>query len=49
MNFNYSRYSFINRSIFIIYKNIYFRFIKDIEKSQIQFFKYDIINLDCFI
>ena len=35
MNFDYSRYFFINRSIFIIYKNIYSRFIKNIEKNQI--------------
>ena len=35
MNFNYSYYSFINHLIFIIYKNIYSRFIKNIEENQI--------------
>ena len=31
-----SRYSFANRSIFIIYEKIYSRSIKDIEKSEVQ-------------
>ena len=35
MNFNYSRHFFVDRSIFIIYENIYSRFIKGIKKSQI--------------
>ena len=33
MNFNYSYYSFIDRSIFIIYKNIYSQFIKNIKRN----------------
>ena len=38
---------FINHSIFIIYIKIQSRFIKDIENVKIQFFIYDIINLNC--
>ena len=33
---DYSRYSFANRSIFIIYEKIYSRSIKGIEKSEVQ-------------
>ena len=33
MNSDYSYYSFINYSIFIIYENIYSRSIKDIKKN----------------
>ena len=44
-----SRYSFANRSMFIIYEKIYFRSIKSIERSEIQFQDCDIISLDCVI
>ena len=44
-----SRYSFANRSMFIIYEKIYFRSIKGIEKSEVQSQDYDIISLDCVI
>ena len=44
-----SRYSFANRSIFIIYKKIYSWSIKNIEGSEVQFQDYDIISLDCVI
>ena len=33
---DYSRYSFANRSIFIIYEKIYSRSIKNIERSEVQ-------------
>ena len=33
MNFDYFHYFFINYLIFIIYKKIYSRFIKNIEKN----------------
>ena len=46
---NCSRYSFANRSIFIIYEKIYSRSIKDIERSEVQFQDCDIISLDCVI
>ena len=49
MNFGCSRHSFIDRSIFIIYKNIHSRFIKDIEENQIQLLEYNIINFNCSI
>ena len=44
-----SRYSFANRSIFIIYKKIYSRSIKSIEESEVQSQDYNIISLDCVI
>ena len=47
INFDYTRYFFIDYSIFIIYIKIQFRFIKDIKNVKIQFFIYDIINLNC--
>ena len=47
INFNYIRYFFINYSIFIIYIKIQSRFIKNIKNVKVQFFIYDIINLDC--
>ena len=47
INFNYTRYFFINRLIFIIYIKIQFQFIKNIENVKIQFFICDIINFDC--
>ena len=46
INFDYTRYSFINYLIFIIYIKIQFRFIKNMKNVKIQFFVYDIINLD---
>ena len=46
INFNYTRYSFIDRSIFIIYIKIQFRFIKNIKNVKVQFFICDIINLN---
>ena len=46
INFNCTRYSFVDYSIFIIYIKIQFRFIKDIEDIKTQFFVYDIINLN---
>ena len=36
VDLDYSRYSFANRSIFIIYEKIYFRSIKSIEGSEVQ-------------
>ena len=33
---DYSRYSFANRSMFIIYEKIYSRSIKNIEESEVQ-------------
>ena len=36
VDLNYSRYSFANRSIFIIYEKIYSRSIKNIEESEVQ-------------
>ena len=47
INSNYIYYFFINYLIFIIYIKIQFQFIKDIKNVKIQFFVYDIINLDC--
>ena len=47
ISFNCINYFFIDHSIFIIYIKIQFRFIKNIENVKIQFFIYDIINLDC--
>ena len=47
INCNCIYYYFIDYSIFIIYIKIQFRFIKNIENVKIQFFIYDIINLDC--
>ena len=47
INFDYIRYFFINRSIFIIYIKIQSQFIKDIKNVKIQLFIYDIINLNC--
>ena len=47
INFNYIRHFFINYSIFIIYIKIQFRFIKNIKNIKIQFFIYNIINLNC--
>ena len=44
-----SRYSFANRSIFIIYEKIYSRSIKNIEENEVQSQDCDIINLDCVI
>ena len=44
-----SRHSFADRSMFIIYEKIYFRSIKDIEKSEVQLQDYNIISLDCVI
>ena len=44
-----SRYSFVDRSMFIIYEKIYFRSIKSIERSEVQFQDCDIISLDCVI
>ena len=46
---NCSRYSFANRSIFIIYKKIYSRSIKNIERSEVQSQNYNIISLNCVI
>ena len=46
INFNYIRYFFINRLIFIIYIKIQFRFIKDIKDVKIQSLVYDIINFN---
>ena len=46
---DYSRYSFANRSMFIIYEKIYSRSIKGIERSEVQSQDCDIINLDCVI
>ena len=47
INFDCIRYFFVNYSMFIIYIKIQFRFIKNIENVKIQFFIYDIINLNC--
>ena len=47
IDFNFIRYFFIERSIFIIYIKIQFRFIKGIENVKVQFFVYDIINFNC--
>ena len=44
-----SRYSFANRSMFIIYEKIYSRSIKSIERSEVQLQDYNIISLDCVI
>ena len=49
INFNYIRHFFIDYLIFIIYIKIQFRFIKNIKNIKIQFFIYDIINLNCNI
>ena len=49
IDFNYTRYFFVDYSIFIIYIKIQFRFIKNIKDVKVQFFVYDIINLDCNI
>ena len=46
INFNYIRYFFINRSMFIIYIKIQFRFIKNIKNVKIQSFIYDIISFN---
>ena len=46
INFNYIRYFFIDRSMFIMYIKIQFRFIKGIENVKIQSFICDIINFD---
>ena len=46
INFDYIRYSFIDRSIFIIYIKIQFRFIKDIKNVKVQSFICDIINFN---
>ena len=46
LNFDYIRYFFIDRSIFIIYNKIQFRFIKNIENVKIQLFICDIINFN---
>ena len=35
VDLDYSRYSFVNRSMFIIYEKIYSRSIKSIEKSEV--------------
>ena len=37
IDFNFIRYFFIERSIFIIYIKIQFRFIKGIENVKVQF------------
>ena len=42
-------YSFINRSVFIIYEKINIRFIKNIENNQIYFFNCEIIEFQYFI
>ena len=47
LNFDYTHYFFINHLIFITYDKIQFQFIKNIKNVIIQFFIYDIINLDC--
>ena len=47
INFDCTRHFFVNHSIFIIYIKIQFRFIKNIKGVKIQFFVYNIINLDC--
>ena len=44
-----SRYSFADRSIFIIYEKVYSRSIKGIEGSEVQSQGYNIISLDCVI
>ena len=44
-----SRYSFADRSMFIIYEKIYSRSIKGIEKSEVQPQDYNIISLDYVI
>ena len=49
IDFNYTRYFFVDYSIFIIYIKIQFRFIKNIKDVKVQFFVCDIINLDCNI
>ena len=49
INFNCTRYFFIDYSIFIIYIKIQFRFIRNIKNVKIQFFIFDIINLNCNI
>ena len=47
INFNCTRYFFINYSIFIIYIKIQSRFIKDIKNVKVQPLIYDIINFNC--
>ena len=47
LNFDYIRHFLKDRSMFIIYNKIQFRFIKNIKNVKIQFFIYDIINFDC--
>ena len=49
IDFNCTRHFFIDRSIFIIYIKIQFRFIKDIKDVKVQSFVYDIINFNCNI
>ena len=46
IDFNCTRYFFIDRLIFIIYIKIQFRFIKNIKNVKIQSFVYDIINFN---
>ena len=46
INFDCTRYFFIDYSIFIIYIKIQSRFIKDIENVKIQSFICDIINFN---
>ena len=46
LNFDCNCYFFIDHLIFIIYNKIQSRLIKNIENVKIQFFIYDIINLN---
>ena len=49
INFDCSRYFFVDRSIFIIYKKIQSRLIKGIEGSQVQSLDRDIIILNYLV
>ena len=49
VDLDYSRYSFADRSMFIIYEKIYSRSIKSIEESEVQSQDCDIISLDYVI